>query len=65
MLPPSFRSAYYGRQVRELQSIFAELPLDWLHVDGDVTLPMQLDVERVISTLELPFTDPATFWKLP
>ncbi len=49
----------------EVPSIFAELPLDWLHVDGDVSLPVQLDVERVLYILELPFTDPATFWKLP
>jgi len=27
-------------------------------------LPVQLDVESVISVLELPFTDPDTFWKL-
>ena len=31
----------------------------------DESLPVQLDVERVISALELPFTDPATFWTLP
>jgi hypothetical protein len=49
----------------EVRAIFAELPLDWLHVDGDESLPVQLDVERVVSVLELPFTEPATFWTLP
>lgn len=49
----------------EVRTIFAELPLEWLHVDGDEGLPVQLDVERVISVLELPFSDPETFWKLP
>lgn len=49
----------------EVPAIFAELPLEWLHVDGDESLPVQLDAERVISVLELPFTDPDTFWKLP
>ncbi len=48
-----------------LPAIFAELPLEWLHVDGDESLPVQLDMKRVISVLELPFTDPETFWKLP
>lgn len=49
----------------EVPTIFAELPLEWLHVDGDESLPVQLDMKRVISVLELPFTDPETFWKLP
>lgn len=48
----------------EVPAICAELPLEWLHVDGDESLPVQLDVESVISVLELPFTDPDTFWKL-
>lgn len=49
----------------ELREIFSELPLEWLHVDGDDSLPVQLDIGRVISALELPFADPETFWKLP
>ncbi len=57
---------------------FAEY-LGWLDLDvnhsdpiamlalssGDGSLPVQLDVERVVSLLELPFTDPDRFWKLP
>lgn len=49
----------------EVPAIFAELSLEWLYVDGDESLPVQLDIKRVISVLELPFTDPETFWKLP
>jgi len=59
-MEPRLRSA-----LGEVRAIFAELPLDWLHVDADESLPVQLDLERVISTLKLPFTEPATFWKLP
>lgn len=66
--PEGFRERMEPRlraALGELPTIFTELPLDWLHVDGDASLPVQLDVERVRSTLELPFTDPDTFWKLP
>lgn len=49
----------------EIPAIFAELPLEWLHLDGDESLPVQLDMERVISVAKLPFTDPEIFWKLP
>jgi hypothetical protein len=49
----------------EVPAIFAELPVEWLHVDNDDTLPVQLDVEVVMSVLQLPFTDPAHFWTLP
>jgi hypothetical protein len=31
----------------------------------DDSLPVQLDAERVVSVLELPFTHPDLFWKLP
>jgi hypothetical protein len=49
----------------ELDVIFDELPLEWLYVDGDDSLPAQLDRERVRSVLELPFCERDTFWKLP
>ena len=49
----------------EVRRIFDELPREWLHLDGDESLPVQLDVERVVSALELPFSDPDAFWKLP
>ena len=59
-MEPRLRSA-----LDEARAIFAELPLEWLRVDGDETLPVQLDVERVISALELPFSQPEFFWKMP
>lgn len=58
-MDPRLRAA-----LAEVRTIFAELPLEWLHVDGDKTLPVQLDVEKVISALELPFNQPDLFWKL-
>ena len=51
--------------LEKVQLIFEELPLEWLHVDGDETLPVQLDQEGVSSVLQLPFSDPDTFWALP
>lgn len=51
--------------LEQVRDIFDELPKEWLHVDGDESLPVQLEVERVISLLELPFNDPDTFWNLP
>jgi len=66
--PEGFRERMEPR-LREaldrLPGLFAELPLEWLHVEGDETLPVQLDVEKVISSLELPFSQPDLFWKLP
>lgn len=66
--PDGFRERMEPRlraALNEVRTIFAELPLEWLHVDGDESLPVQLDVERVFSALELPFAEPSTFWKLP
>lgn len=66
--PEGFRDRMEPRlraALAEVRAIFAELPLDWLHADGDESLPVQLDVERVVSVLELPFAKPATFWTLP
>lgn len=66
--PPGFRERMEPRlraALDQLPAIFDELPREWLHVDGDEGLPVQLDEERVTSVLNLPFTDPDTFWKLP
>ena len=59
-MEPRLRSA-----LGEVRTIFSELPPEWLHVDGDDSLPVQLDENRVISVLEQSFTDPEAFWKLP
>ena len=66
--PTGFRERMEPRlhlALAELVAIFDELPLAWLHVDCDETLPVQLDREKVRSALELPFSQPDLFWKLP
>ena len=66
--PEGFREKMEPRMryaLEQVRAIFSELPLEWLHLDGDDSLPVQLDVERVISVLSLPFTNPELFWKLP
>lgn len=66
--PEGFREKMESKleaSLGEVRAIFAELPLEWLHLDGDDSLPVQLDVERVVSVLELPFSDPELFWRLP
>jgi hypothetical protein len=66
--PEGFRERMESRLQEALgrvRDLFKELPLDWLHLDGDESLPVQLDVEKVISVLSLPFTQPELFWKLP
>ncbi|MBL9113927.1 MAG: hypothetical protein JNJ83_02900 [Verrucomicrobiaceae bacterium] len=65
--PEGFRERMEPRlraALGEVRAIFAELPLEWLHVEGDESLPVQLDVEKVISALELPFSQPDLFWNL-
>jgi len=66
--PEGFRERMEPRlraALDEVRTIFAELPPEWLHLDGDDSLPVQLDLERVTSVLNLPFTEPDTFWRLP
>ena len=53
-----------ARPRAEEWEIFDELPKEWLHVDGDETLPVQLDEAWIASVLRLPFSDPEAFWKL-
>ena len=66
--PDGFRERMEPRLRQALgrvPGLFAELPPEWLHLDGDDSLPVQLDLERVTSVLNLPFTEPDSFWKLP
>jgi len=66
--PEGFRERMEPRlraALERLPKLFDELPPEWLHLDGDDTLPVQLDINRVSSVLSLPFTEPDTFWKLP
>lgn len=62
--PSGFRERMEPRlreALAQVAPIFAELPPEWLYIDGDDSLPVQLDVKRVISLLELPFTEPDAF----
>ncbi|WP_395738858.1 HipA family kinase [Prosthecobacter sp.] len=66
--PDGFRETMEPRLregVERLPELFAQLPPEWLHLDGDESLPVQLDMARVLSVLNLPFTAPEHFWKLP
>lgn len=66
--PGEFRNRMEERMALALQSLpqfIADLPDEWLYLDGDDTLPVQLDLERVSSVLKLPFTRPDEFWALP
>lgn len=66
--PEGFRARMEPRlrqALDQLGEIFDELPMNWLHIDGDDSLPVQLDRERVFSALEIPFKKPEHFWKLP
>lgn len=66
--PSGFRDRmqpFIERALNEVEAIFRELPPEWLHIDGDDSLPVQLDEERVTSVLRLPLSDPDTFWTLP
>jgi hypothetical protein len=65
--PEGFRERMEPRlkvALSQARGILAELPLEWLHLDGDESLPVQLDLDRVIYELNLPFAEPDTFWKL-
>lgn len=66
--PEGFRERMEPRMrdaLGQVSGIFSELPPEWLYVDGDDSLPVQLDVERVVSVLSLPFDEPGLFWRLP
>lgn len=66
--PDGFRERMEPRMreaLNALPELYGELPLTWLHVDGDESMPVQLDRNHVESVLSLPFTDPEAFWKLP
>ena len=46
----------------QLNGWFASLPTEWLHLEADETLPVQLDQKLVSETLARAFTEPAAFW---
>ena len=51
--------------LQRLPEIFSELPLEWLHVDGDESLPVQLDQDQVYQTLYSALAQPDAFWTMP
>lgn len=66
--PVGFRERMEKRMAEALVLFpqwLANLPAEWRYLDGDDTLPVQLDSERVFSLLNLPFTRPDDFWALP
>jgi hypothetical protein len=49
--PDGFRERMEPRlrqALGEVRGIFAELPAEWLYLDGDDSLPVQLDLERAV-----------------
>ena len=45
--------------------LFSQLPEEWLYPDGDDSLPVHLDQNDVLKTLQLPLEQPEAFWTLP
>jgi hypothetical protein len=47
-----------------LSGLFSRLPDEWLYLDGDESLPVQLDQNHVYNVLNRPFAEPEAFWAL-
>lgn len=45
-----------------LDQWFGSLPIEWQHLEGDDTLPVQLEQKLVFEALARAFTEPAAFW---
>ena len=58
-MEPRMKTALDG-----LSQLFGRLPDEWLYLDGDESLAVQLDQNNVYNTLNRPFADPGTFWTL-
>ena len=48
--------------LNQLGEWFASLPEEWQHLEGDETLPVQLEQKLVFETLARAFTEPTAFW---
>ena len=46
----------------QLNGLFASLPKEWLHLEADETLPVQLDQKLVSVLVARAFTEPDAFW---
>lgn len=47
-----------------LPGLFSRLPDEWLYLDGDENLPVQLEQNHVYNVLNRPFAEPEAFWAL-
>lgn len=66
--PEGFREHMMPRLRVLLEAVprlFAQLPDEWLYPDGDDSLPVHLDQNDVLKTLQLPLEEPEAFWTLP
>lgn len=56
-MEPRMKAALDG-----LPQLFGRLPDEWLYLDGDESLSVQLDQNHVYNTLNRPFAEPEAFW---
>ncbi len=66
-IPEGLRMEMVPRMSEALSNLpqfFEGLPEEWLYLDGDESLPVQLDQNRVCAILKRPFADPESFWTL-
>lgn len=48
--------------LRQVNDCFDSLPREWLHLEGDENLPVQLNQNSVFESLARAFTEPEAFW---
>lgn len=48
--------------ISQSHSFFSSLPMEWLYLDGDDSLPVQLDKNLIMDILQRPFRQPEQFW---
>lgn len=66
--PDGFRASIEPRLREALAAVdelFASLPVEWQHLLGDETLPVQLEPKLVLETLTRAFATPDAFWNRP
>lgn len=65
IIPEALRAEFEGKMataLAQLPRIFASMPTEWLYVDGDESLPVQLDQTEVYSTLNRRLNDLDSYW---
>ena len=66
--PDKMRQIYEAQMrsaLAKLPELFKTLPLEWLYLDGDENLPVQLSQQHVYSVLNRAFVEPSPFWGKP